>query len=406
MKVVKAGYFYPFISHAPLEPQNTTAHWNGGKLEIWSPSQTPAGGRQLISRTLGIPETDITIHLTRMGGGFGRRLYNEPMVEAAAIAKEVGVPVKLLWTREDDMRYDQYRAAGWHYFTGGVDASGKLVAWKNHFVGFGDGERFAPSAGIGALEWPARFVANYALDTSMIPTGVPTGALRAPGSNGIAFATQCFLDECAEAAGRDPLQFRLDLLATQAVPDPAPAAGQQAPIMLDGARVRGVLEAVREASGWSKRSSLPKGTGMGVAFHYSHRGYFAEVVQATVRKDGEVKVDKVWVAGDIGSTIINPSNAENQAQGCVIDGLSEAFGQEITIQNGRTVQANYNNHPMLRMSEAPSIEVTWVRTNNAPTGLGEPALPPVVPALVSAIHAATGKRVRTLPLSKHDLSWK
>ncbi|MBL8962023.1 MAG: xanthine dehydrogenase family protein molybdopterin-binding subunit, partial [Gemmatimonadetes bacterium] len=373
VKVVKAGYFYPFISHAPLEPQNTTAHWNNGKLEIWSPSQTPAGGRQLISRTLGIPETDITIHLTRMGGGFGRRLYNEPMVEAAAIAKEVGVPVKLLWTREDDMRYDQYRAAGWHYFTGGVDASGKLVAWKNHFVGFGDGERFAPSAGIGALEWPARFVANYALDTSMIPTGVPTGALRAPGSNGIAFATQCFLDECAEAAGKDPLQFRLDLLATQAVPDPAPAAGQQAPIMLDGARVRGVLEAVRSASGWANRASLPKGTGMGVAFHYSHRGYFAEVVQATVRKDGEVKVDKVWVAGDIGSTIINPSNAENQAQGCVIDGLSEAFGQEITIQNGRTVQANYNNHPMLRMSEAPPVEVTWVRTNNAPTGLGEPA---------------------------------
>ncbi len=129
------------------------------------------------------------------------------------------------------------------------------------------------------------------------------------------------------------------------------------------------------------------------------------MVQATVRKDGEVKVDKVWVAGDIGSTIINPSNAENQAHGCVIDGLSEALGQEITIQNGRTVQANYNNHPMLRMNEAPQIEVTWVKTNNAPTGLGEPALPPVVPALVSAIHAATGKRIRTLPLSKHDLSW-
>lgn len=405
-KVVKAGYFYPFISHAPLEPQNTTAHWSNGKLEIWAPSQTPAAGRQLVSRTLGIPETDITIHLTRMGGGFGRRLYNEPMVEAAAIAKEVGVPVKLLWSREDDMRYDQYRAAGWHYFTGAVDGTGKVVAWKNHFVGFGDGERFAPSAGIGPNEWPARFVANYALDTSMIPTGVPTGALRAPGSNGIAFATQCFLDELAEAAGKDPLQFRLDLLATQAVPDPAPAQGQPQPVLLDGARVRGVLELVREKSGWANRGSLPKGTGMGVAFHFSHRGYFAEVVQATVRKDGEVKVDKVWVAGDIGSTIINPSNAENQAQGCVIDGLSEAFGQEITIQAGRTVQSNYNNHPMLRMNEAPPVEVHFLRSNNAPTGLGEPALPPVVPALVSAIHAATGKRVRTLPLSKHDLSWR
>lgn len=406
-KVVKAGYFYPFISHAPLEPQNTTAHWANGKLEIWSPSQTPQGARGLVSRTLNIPETDITIHLTRMGGGFGRRLYNEPVVEAAAIAKEVGVPVKLLWTREDDMRYDQYRAAGWHYFSGAVDANGKLLAWKDHFVGFGDGERFAPSAGIGAGEFPGGFIANYSLDASMIPTGVPTGALRAPGSNGIAYAVQSFIDELAEAGGKDPLQFRLDLLSNTPIEAAAPAAGQQVPPPgVDGSRMRGVLEKVRDVSGWANRATLPKGTGMGVAFHYSHRGYFAEVVQATVRKDGEVKVDKVWVAGDIGSQIINPSNAENQAQGCVIDGLSEAFGQEITIQNGRTVQANYNNHPMLRMGEAPPIEVHWVKSNNPPTGLGEPALPPVVPALTSAIYAATGKRVRTLPISRHDLSWK
>ncbi|MBC7897866.1 MAG: xanthine dehydrogenase family protein molybdopterin-binding subunit [Cytophagaceae bacterium] len=405
VKTVKAAYFYPFINHAPLEPQNATAHWKDGKMEIWCPSQTPQGGRGLVSRTLSIPEDAITVHLTRMGGGFGRRLYNEPMVEAAAIAKEVGVPVKLVWSREDDMRYDQYRAAGWHYFTGGVDGSGKLVAWRDHFVSFGEGDRFAPSAGMGGGDFPARFVQNFSLDTSVMPTGVPTGALRAPGSNGIAFAVQSFIDEMAEAAGKDPLQFRIDLLSNQVVADPAPAAGQQGPPPgLDGKRMIGVLELVREKSGWGK--PLPKGTGMGVAFHFSHRGHFAEVVQATVAKDGELRIDRVWVAGDIGSMIINPSNAENQTQGAVLDGIAEALGQEITIENGRAVQSNFNNFPLIRLKESPPVEVHFKITEFAPTGLGEPSLPPVVPALCSAIKQATGKRVRTLPLSKHDLSWK
>ena len=405
-KVVKAAYFYPFISHAPLEPQNCTAHWKDGKMEIWCPSQQPLGGRQLVARTLGIPEESITIHLPRMGGGFGRRLYNEPMVEAAAIAREVGVPVKLLWSREDDMHYDQYRSAGWHYFTGAVDASGKIAGWQDHFVAFGDGERFAPSAGIGPSEFPARFIANYALDVSMMPTGVPTGALRAPGSNGIAYAVQSFIDELAEAAGKDPLEFRLDMLRNQAIADAPPAQGTpQPPPGLDAKRMIGVLELVREKSGWGK-TKLPKGTGVGVAFHFSHRGHFAEVVQATVAKDGELKVDKVWVAGDIGSVVINPSNAENQTQGAVIDGVAEALGQEITIENGRAVQSNFNTFPLIRLKEAPPVEVHFLKTDNAPTGLGEPALPPVVPALCSAIYMATGKRVRTLPLSKHDLAWK
>jgi isoquinoline 1-oxidoreductase beta subunit len=243
-----------------------------------------------------------------------------------------------------------------------------------------------------------------------------TGALRAPGANAQAFVFQSFIDELAHAAGKDPMEFRLDLLgepgkekvAAAAKPkvenEPGQGKSSAQHVSYDVARMRGVLEKATEVSGWGKRT-LPKGTALGVAFHYSFQGYFAHVAEVSVTAQKQVKVHKVWVCGDVGSQIINPSGAEAQGQGAVIDGLGELMAQEITLENGRVVQQNFNNFRLTAMRNAPEVEVHFVPSDNPPTGLGEPALPPTLPAVCNAIYAATGTRVRELPLTRNGFSW-
>lgn len=398
IKAVEGNYVIPFIAHGTMEPQNCTAHFKDGKVELWMAGQIPQSGRTMVAQLLKLPESDVTVHNVRGGGGFGRRAYNDLMLDAAWISKTVGAPVKLLWSREDDIQHDYYRCGGFQFMKGAVDKDGKLIAWHDHFVGYGEGNNFAHDGGFQPGEFPARFVPNYRVQSSVMGLGLKTGALRAPYSNSTAWVIQSFIDELAHAADKDPLQFRLDLLSGTPLPLGQREQG------LDASRMAGVLKLVAEKSGWGKRK-FPKGTAQGVAFHFSHRGYFAEVAEVTVAANKKIKVNKVWVAADVGSYIINPSSAETQVQGAVIDGLSEMI-QEITLKNGAVVQSNYHQHPWLKMSQAPpQIEVHFLKTNNAPTGLGEPALPPILPAVCNAIFTATGERIRRMPMTKQGFSF-
>jgi len=398
-KVVEATYTFPLLSHASLEPQTATAHYKDGKLEVWSPTQIPA--KENAALGAGIAPENVTLHLVRGGGGFGRRLVSEYDVEVGRIARVVAderaaaglpsVPVKLLWTREDDLGHDQYRPAGYHVLKAGIDADGTLLA---HQVFVASTNSVVP-----ANEFPRGFADNVLVTSSNVkPFGIPVGALRAPPTNGLSFVMQSYIDEVAIAAGKDPLQYRIDVLKRPAGGGPAGGFNPE--------RAIGVLQAVREMSDWDRRGSLPKGTGKGVAFQYAHAGYVAYVVEAVVDGQKGVRIPRAWCAVDIGRQIVNPSTAENLVQGGFIEGMSHMMAWEITIDRGRVMQSNFHQYEPTRMAHAPAqIEVRFLETDFDPTGLGEPALPPAIPAIANAIFAASGERIRSLPMAPQGYRW-
>jgi isoquinoline 1-oxidoreductase subunit beta len=391
-KTVSGLYTYPFVAHAPLEPQNCTAWKHDGIVEFWSPTQTADRAIELVAGALGITPDKVKINQTRVGGGFGRRLMNDYMCEAGAIAQRIDVPVKLTWTREQDMAHDFFRPGGFHSLTGGIDAQGKLVAWRNHFITVTqDGKSPSSGAGWAGNQFPGLNLPNYQLTQTLLPIRTPTGPWRAPGSCAVAWVIQSFLHEMAVAAGRDHRDFLLEVMG--------------APRLLEGGlntgRAADVIKLACEKAGWGRE--LPAGHGMGLAFHFSHAGHIAEVAEVSVDGERRVRLHRMVVAGDIGP-IVNMSGAMNQCEGAVVDGFSTMLGLEITMENGLIEQSNFHQYPLLRMAQHPRVEVHFIQSDNPPTGVGEPALPPVAPAICNAIFAATGKRVRTLPLTREGFT--
>ncbi|AKH44209.1 isoquinoline 1-oxidoreductase beta subunit [Altererythrobacter atlanticus] len=396
-KILEAEYSYPFLAHVPMEPQNCTALCkDDGSIEMWAPSQTPQGGQQGVAQMLGLKPEQVTVHVTRMGGGFGRRLTNDYMHQSAAIARKMpGTPVQLIWSREDDVRSDFYRPAGWHRLRASLDENGKLTGFDDHFITFDLGDGAYNPAAMAPDIFPAKFVPNLRYAQSKLKSAVPMGALRAPSSNALSFVTQSFLDEVAQEQGSDLPNLMLELLSTRGpFPDTQGFVGMQPGFK--PARAKAVIEKSMQMGAWGTPSA--EGRAKGFGFYFSHMGYFAEVVEASISDRGQITVHNVWAAGDVGSHIINPFGALNQVEGAIIDGIGQAMSLAVEIEGGATVQSNFHDYPVPRMPVTPNIEVEFIKTDYSPTGLGEPALPPVIPALVNALAALTGKRVRSLPI--------
>ncbi len=394
-KVVDGYYTYPFLSHSNLEPQNCTAWYTDGKMKLWAPSQTPQGIAGMLSNLLEIDQDAVEITQLRIGGGFGRRLINDFVCEAAAIAKQVDVPIKLMWNRESDMAHDFYRVGGFHNLKGTIDSSGKLTGLQDRTVVFtpkgGDGKRPVRGGNIRAANIQCPEIPNVRIEAHHLPLQVPCGWWRAPGSCSLGWVYQSFIDELAHAAGRDHLEFLLEQFGEPRWLQPGQARA------FNTERAINVTKLAAEKGDWGQ--DMKSGQGRGISFYFSHLGYFTEVAEVTVENGNQVRVDRVVVAADVGM-LLNKAGGENQVEGSVIDGLSTLAGQEISFEEGAVRQTNFDDYPLLRMPAQPKIEIHWMTTDYAPTGLGEPAFPPLAAAVTNAIHAATGKRIRTMPISK------
>jgi isoquinoline 1-oxidoreductase beta subunit len=386
-KVIERTYSAPFLPHNTMEPMNFFAHVTPEKAELIGPIQTPESMRTSVSDLLGMPEEKISIDLTRMGGGFGRRLYGNFGLEAAAISQKANAPIKMVYTREDDMTQGTYRPAYKITYRAALDENNNMTAFHVRGAGIQGGPVFAN-------RYPAGTVDHYLAENHSVDSNVSTGAWRAPRSNFVAGAEQSFLDEVAEAAGKDPIDFRLELFE-RAINDPVGEDNDY-----EAERYAGVLKLVKEKSGWGQ--DMP-GVHRGVSAYFCHNSYVAQVVDVVMDGD-KPKVQKVWCAVDCG-IVVNPEGAINQVEGGIIDGIGHALYGAVTFTDGKPDQSNYDKYRLIRSKEAPvEIESFFVENGIDPTGLGEPSLPPVMGALANALYRATGTRLYDQPFSQRDIN--
>jgi isoquinoline 1-oxidoreductase beta subunit len=395
---ISAEYTLPFMAHAPMEPGNCTAHYQGTKCELWAPTQVPQDCRDSVATAVGLDPDQVTVNVTLMGGGFGRRLEHDYAVEAALVSKAIyaqaiSAPVKVIWTREDDMRFSTYRPASLHQLSATLDGSGFPVALTHRIIAPSiSGQKGQPTPGNVDPDMPDEAgpvygIPNYTIEYVMTETPVPLGWMRSVYALQAAFALESFIDELAVAAGKDPLQYRLKLLAKDQDLTYFSTTWHTA-------RMRGVLQLAAEKAGWDK--PLPAGRYRGIACFGSFASYMAEVVEITMEND-QPRVHRVVAVVDCGQ-VVNPSILEQQIQGGIVYGLGNALRAKITIEKGRVVEGNFDDYAPLRMKETPTVEVYAVPSTEVPTGIGEPSVPPLAPALCNAIFAATRKRIRALPI--------